>query len=743
MNYPLEFKKFINSHHFYSGLRITLSVMIPAIILFQYGVLGIMANIVIGALFTGLSDSPGPPLHRRNGLIAAITLNVCMALLAGISYSFPLLLGVEIIILGFILSMLSIFGTRAGSIGSNALIIFLLHIMEPHPSLSIIEQAAMIFAGCLWYALFSTVFYNIRPYRPIQQLLGDCLIQIADYMKTRAGFYDPRANISELFSGLMEKQVVIHENQELLREMLFSTRKVVTESTKKGRNLVMIFIDSVDLLERIMTSQQNYSQLQKAFKDEPILNRIAENIHSLSNSLFQLGIAVQTGEPAIDLSLEENFDQTWKQFQQLRKEKLNASNVEDFIMLRHIMYSLEDLTQRIKRMQQYSYVDKDFSTNAITDLDLKKFKSTPRIEKSLLLSNLSLSSNSFKHSIRVVSALVIGYIVSIVLNIENGYWILLTIVTIIKPAYSLSKKRNIQRLVGTFIGGAIAFGILYLQPAESFLFAGMLLMMILAYSFLQLNYGLAIVFLTAFLLLGLRFIDPRSTQDLLFDRILDTAIGSVIAYIVSIIVLPSWESDKMDELINKAVESNHIYFNTVAKAFVGKPATVEAYKIARKDAFVALANLSDNFQRMLSDPKSQRADQRLYHQFVSTSHMLTSQIAALSAFAQKFANKYAGEGFEPLIKAINKAFTSEKIPDNESINLQGSVLFKTIDKLLEKRRSELSGRSEDGSNTAPLTNTETRYTLSELKTITDQFRLIAGTIMDGKRVLKKLRGKNE
>lgn len=743
MNYPLEFKKFISSQHFYSGLRITLGVMIPAIILFQYGVLGLMVNIVIGALFTGLSDPPGPPLHRRNGLIASITLNVSMALLAGVSNPFPALLGIEIAVLGFILSMLSIFGSRAGSIGSNSLIVFLLHIMEPNTSLSIPLQAALILAGGLWYALFSTVFYNIRPYKPIQQLLGDCLIQTADYMKTRAGFYDPRANVSELFSQLMEKQVVIHENQELLREMLFSTRKVVTESTRKGRNLVMIFIDSVDLLERIMTSQQNYTQIQQAFQDEPILKTIADNIHSLSNSIFQLGIAVQSGEPAIDLSLEEKFDQTWKQFQQLRKEKLNASNVEDFIMLRHIMYSLEDLTQRIKRMQQYSYFDKDFTSTAISDLDLKKFKSTPRIEKSLLISNLSLSSNSFKHSIRVVTALIIGYIVSIVLNIPTGYWILLTIVTIIKPAYSLSKKRNIQRLVGTFIGGAIAFGIFYLQPTDSFMFAGMLLMMILAYSFLQLNYGLAIVFLTAFLLLGLRFMDPRSTQDLLVDRIIDTAIGSAIAYIVSIVVLPSWESDKMDELIKKAVETNHIYFNTVSKAFLGKPATVEEYKIARKDAFVALANLSDNFQRMLSDPRSQRADQRLYHQFVSISHMLTSQVAALSAFAQKFASKYAGEGFEPMIKAINKAFIAETVPDNETINLHGSVLFKTIDKLLEQRRTELSGRAEEGSNAAPLTNTETRFTLSELKTITDQFRLIAGTIMDGKRVLKKLRGKPE
>ncbi len=733
MNYPLEFRKFISSQHFFTGLRITLAVIIPALILYNFGLLGLMINVPLGALFTGLSDPPGPSLHRRNGLVASISLNVALAYLAGISQPYPLLLGVELVVFAFVLSMLSIFGNRAGSIGMNAIIVFVLHIMEPSPSLTIDEQALMIFAGGIWYAIFSTIFYNIRPYHPIQQLLGECLMEISDYMGTRAGFYDPKVNTDELFTSLMEKQVTIHTHQQQLREMLFSTRKVVTESTRKGRNLVMIFIDSVDLLERIMTSQQNYTQLRKAFEDTNMLSSIAVNIRSLSQALHQLGIAVQTGAPAIDLSLEDRFDRTWKEFQQVRKEHLNASNVEAFIVLRHIMYSLEDLTQRIRRMQQYSFIDKELSTAPMRELDLKEFKSTPRIERSLLLSNLTLSSHSFRHSIRVCTALLIGYIVSRYLRIEHGYWILLTIATIIKPAYSLSKQRNIQRLAGTFIGGAVAFGLFFLGLNDSTVFGLMLLCMVLAYSFLQLNYGLAIFFLTVFVLLGFRFMDPLSTQELLIDRIIDTAIGSMIAYLVSAFVLPTWESDKMGELIEKAEQSNANYFKVVAAAFKGQPPTVQEYKIARKEAFVALANLSDNFQRMLSDPPTQRVDQRLYHQFVSTSHMLTSQIAALSAYAQKFASRYSGDEFDPLIKAINKAFKNEDIKDNENVPVQGTMLFKTIDKLLEQRKAELSGANEKVSE-------EARKKLSELKTITDQFRLISGTIMDGKRVLKKLKG---
>lgn len=60
------------------------------------------------------------------------------------------------------------------------------------------------------------------------------------------------------------------------------------------------------------------------------------------------------------------------------------------------------------------------------------------------------------------------------------------------------------------------------------------------------------------------------------------------------------------------------------------------FKEIRKDAIIALANLSDNFQRMLSDPKFQQHLRiKRIHQFVNTSHLLTAYIASLSMYAQK------------------------------------------------------------------------------------------------------------
>ena len=47
---------------------------------------------------------------------------------------------------------------------------------------------------------------------------------------------------------MLEKQIVVHEKQNLVRELLFKSRHVIKESTNTGRTLVMIFTDTVDLL---------------------------------------------------------------------------------------------------------------------------------------------------------------------------------------------------------------------------------------------------------------------------------------------------------------------------------------------------------------------------------------------------------------------------------------------------------------------------------------------------------------
>ncbi|MEP7257399.1 MAG: FUSC family membrane protein [Flavitalea sp.] len=738
IDYQLEFRRFLSSQHLYTGIRITMGIIIPATILYHFGLLTAMISIPLGASFIGLTDLPGPFQHRRNGMIAGILLNFAIVLITGYSHPYPLLIGIEIIFFGIFLSLIGVYGLRASSLGLVALIVFILNVDSSFGSADIIQRAVNYVIGGVWYALLSLSLYSLRPYKPVQQLLGECLMKTGDYLLTRGLFYNRNSDPDSILPQLMDHQVRIHQYQEQLREMLFTTRRYMSESTHKGRILMMTFRDSIDLFERIMTSQQDYTLLHKEFDDAGILETFHEQIRELGYTLRNIGLSIQEGQSyTFSAGIESALEQSKEAFKKLRENKLDAGNVESFIRLRNILNSLQELTDRVKRIETYTTYDRSVAGQFKNDADFSKFATHQEINADLLRSNLSWSSANFRHALRLTIALLMGYLISLFFTFGHGYWILLTIATIIKPAYSLTKKRNIQRLSGTFAGAAIGFLVLYFSHDNTIMFVVMVAMMIVSYGLLRINYGLSIAGLTVFLLISFHFLNAQGLTIVLQDRIIDTVIGSAIAYIVSYFVLPAWEHEQIDAFINSSIRDNQKYFNAVATSFTDAAADPSSYKMSRKDAFVSLANLSDNFQRMLSDPKNQQPKLPLYHQFVSASHMLTSHIAALSSYAQQYGAVYAHSDFQPFIHLINKTFdeTGKKALADAALpasEINEWPIIKKVQRLLDQRKKDL----EKGLETTP---DDTRKILSELSSVTDQFRLIYTLTADLVKILRQIR----
>lgn len=744
MDYPLAFRKFVTSQYLYSGIRTTAAVLIPAIILYEYDVLATMISIPLGAMITSLADNPGPPQHRRNAMLVSLGLNLMLIIISGFTKHSPLLIGIELIVFGLLLSLIGIFGARANGIGLTSLILFTLSLDPKHGLQNIAYQAAFFLTGGLWYMLLSTVLYQIRPYLPVQQLLGECLMETAQYLRTRAELYKPGINFPDVYARLFTQQVAIHKHHQDLREMILATRRFINESTNKSRGIMMLFLDSVDLLESIMTAQHEYDQLQKDFGDTHILKIFAGNVELLADTVHQIGLSLQEGM-GIRINrelLEARFLESNEAFEALRSAQLRKrGNVEAFIRLRHILHRLQDLTQRVKRLSLYAAFDKEMLKEKRPDVDLQQFRPHQEINLDLFRSNFTLKSSAFRNSIRQAIALLIGYLVSFFFELGHGYWILLTIATIMRPAFSLAKERNINRLLGTLAGAVAGFGLLFLTNDNTVLFSIMILSMIIGYGAIKINYGLGIAGITIYLLVSFHYLDPFGLQEVLQDRIIDTVIGSVIAYLVSLLVLPNWEREQINMEISNTLTSNRNYFEAAARFFRGNAPEQTEYKIARKEAFVALANLSDLLQRMISEPKSKRQNLELYHQLVTATHMLTSHIAGLAHYGKSLGSHYQQQEFEPMIKIIlrqfKKALRIQDPDDPETVAPDSSIpINKKVLKLLEQRKLEL----ESGQFSMAR---ETRQTMTDLKIITDQFRLISSTLGDEIKILSKLYGNGQ
>ena len=737
-DYTREFRKFINGQYLYAGVRMTAGAIIPALVLYHFNLLAMCMALPLGALCVGLTDAPGPPHHRKNGLVASILINFVVAMITGFSREWPWLLGIEIVIFGLFFTLIGVYGTRISSIGLIALLVFIFNIDSHLENHSTINDALLFTAGGTWYAFLSMVLYNLRPYRLIQQLMGECMIDTAAYLRVKASFYRRKPDYNDLNAELMRYQVLIQQHHTDLREMLFKTRIIVNESTTRSRVLMMMFLDSIDLLERVMTSQQDYRELHREFDDAGILDDYAEMILALGDELFEIGLAVQSGLPSksrVDLSAMLN--KTMERFFELRKQYLKPNTIEGVIKLRHILYSIQDITERIKRLHSATTYDKKISKQYSRQVDVNQFITRSELDPKLLLNNLSLKSSSFRHAARVTVALMIGYIISLLFPLGHGYWILLTIITIVKPAYSITRQRNVHRLAGTLIGGVLGVGMLYFIKEPAVLFVLMLLAMIVSYSFLKLQYMVSSACITIYVLLSFHFMTPTGYEEVLTDRVIDTFIGSVVAFLVSQFVWPSWEHEQTSSLMLEALHANRAYFDTIAAAFTEKQPDPTAFKLVRKNAFVALANMSDNLQRMLSEPKDKRPKLKHYHQFVATSHMLTSHIAALSYYAQRNAEQYASPDFQPLIQQVDLQFRQavevlQHHSSAEVLNMSSKLpISDKVQQLLETRRKELESGHDDEIMT-------TRKTLSDMKTITDQFELISTMTVDQVRIIQKI-----
>ena len=126
---------------------------------------------------------------------------------------------------------------------------------------------------------------------------------------------------------------------------------------------------------------------------------------------------------------------------------------------------------------------------------------------------------------RVSLACLVGFITAHRLFLgHHSYWVLLTIIVILKPGFSLSKQRNYERLIGTIIGGIIGFLLLKFVPNKDAQFILFIALMVGTYSFTRLNYTIAVIFMTPYVFLLFQFLGVTQ-MSLIQERIIDTAIG--------------------------------------------------------------------------------------------------------------------------------------------------------------------------------------------------------------------------
>jgi uncharacterized membrane protein (TIGR01666 family) len=641
-----QIRYFLFSQYLSDGIRITLEIIIPAVVFSFLDNLETGLALSLGALCVSISDGPGPVIHKRNGMLFCNIFILLSAFLTGMLNGNMVTLGLLILSASFIFTMFSVYGNRATSVGFAALLIMILQMTKIIPSEEVLKESLLIFCGGVWYMLIALLFYRLTPYRPAQRSLGDCIDETAKYLLIKSEMYNPKSDPEEQYQKLLHQQINVNEKQNEVRELLFKNRELLKESTRTGRLLVLTFVDVVDLFEHIMATWYDYNLLRKKYISTGILEEISLIIKKIAGEMNNIGEAIQANS-----SYKKEFDLLNELT--ILKEKIDAlPDKENTFMLKKILVNLRNLGEKTDAILIYFNEDISLKGELRSRKDYSKFVTHQKINWPVFKNNLTFESSIFRHSLRVMITCGAGFAVSNLLSHgHHSYWILMTIIIILKPAFSLTKKKNSDRLLGTIGGGIIGLLLLYFVHDKTVLFALIILFMLGTYTFKTLNYIVMVIFLTPYVLILFHFLG-LGALNVASERLMDTAIGSALAAMGSYFLFPQWESTQLRTYMANVLKANIHYLQKLKELFCGNKISSLDYKLVRKELFVSTANLSAALHRMLSEPKNKQSHRKEIYEFVVLNHVLSSNVASLTGEMIQRENPFK-EIINPVRSSIN------------------------------------------------------------------------------------------
>lgn len=637
---------FLFSQYLADGVRVTLEIILPVIIFSYLGDFHTGILLATGAFCVSISDIPGPVKDKRNGMLYSIGFIGIMSVLTGLVNHSPWALGLLLVSSSFFFTMIGVYGNRAAFVGAAALLIMIIRMREIETVHTTCLESAWIIAGGTWYMLVAILFNQLSPNRPAQRALGETLHETATYLNLKASMYESGTDHEDTYKQLLTQQVRVNEKQDITRELLFKNRAILRESTRTGRMLMFSFVNAVDLFDQVNATWYDYGKLKEKYSHTDLLPDIAAIIRRMAEAIDQAGLAIQSNR-------KEVTEYAWLPELDNLKARIDAmDDGSSSIILKKILVNLRQIGEMIQQINLYFKGIGPKRHDLGTEQDFSKFVTHQVINPLIFFNNLSINSAAFRHALRMSLTCLLAYLVALSLSYgEHSYWIILTVMIILKPGFSLTRQRNIERITGTVAGGIIAFGLLWFIRDETILYALVIFFMIGTYTFQRLNYIIMVVFITPYLLIVLHLMG-FDFINLVTERMIDTAIGFGLAYAANHWLFPNWESNQFRQHMTYVLRANISYLEQIAKQLTGVAINPVAYRLARKDLYVHMANLSAAFHRMITEPKSKQQAPKESYQFVVLNQLLSANVASLAAEQMQPGKPQVQDAHIPMIRRI-------------------------------------------------------------------------------------------
>ncbi|MDC6179376.1 FUSC family protein [Ralstonia solanacearum] len=620
MDYVHDPRTFLYSHYVSRGVRTATGVIgLTLLALLAMDLQGAMV-VSIGALCTSQMDLPSPLRHKFNELLACVLLTTLVTFIVAVATPYAVLPTV-IVVVSFLAGLMVVYGNKTLSLQFAALFVMTLTFTEEFAFREALEHTAQFFLGAAGYMAFAMAVAWSQRRRIKEQVLAECLYELAVYVERKAGFYDTALDFDAQFNALVRQQISVADKQQVARDFVFRDNRGASD----GR-LVQIHMRMLDLYEYLLSTNTDYPLLRQWLADAEIMRLLRDIIERMRLDLEALAYAVGRDQPSpTPMSYDKEMAAIDAAVDELEHGH-HAIPLEAIAALEESVATVRGAIRLMAQLHAATATQVELSSVLLRP-DMTPFLTRQKYELSLVLEAFNWRSPVLRFALRTAMAVAAGlWIADHLPYASHGYWVLLTIVVILKPTFSMTRQRNVDRVLGTLIGCVIAAVLLRYVHSTWLLLAALYLSTAASAAFVTVRYRYTAAAAVQ-VLIQINLLLPGS-KGAIGERLVDTLIGAAIATAFSY-VLPAWEYRNLPKLVDDVLRTNRRFIESARDLLLGSLKDDFAYRVQRKQFMDTLTGLIAAFARMLDEPKSRHRAVDNLNRFIVQNYLVAAHVAAV------------------------------------------------------------------------------------------------------------------
>ncbi|MBP0601871.1 TIGR01666 family membrane protein [Aeromonas sanarellii] len=647
---PMDFsgllRRLLTDSHIYFALKVLLAILGLLAFALATGDIQLTVLLSLGVVAGAIAETDDSLWGRVKNLAMTLVCFLFASLCVQYLFPTPWLFALGLAGSTFLFVMVGALGQRYATISFGSLLIAIYTMLGAAKAPDLLYQPLALGAGALWYGLVSLVWLWLLPYKTLHEQLAQSYFALARYLQEKSRFFPAdehgaqaiRHNLAQLNINLVN---ALNQAKTALNARLHAPGRHGVAPELAG--LLRLYLLALEIQERATSSHYPYSKLEAELKQGIVLDGFQEVLSQLADACQQLGYAILVHKPythhkRIHWTLEALGDQL--EFTHL-KQHYPKTLLTPMKFLRRNLASINQLLQSAEELQNPAAPPTSLPP-------LARPVALPLL--TLLRQHLTPNSMVFRHALRLSLGLVVGYGILQAFSLDKGYWILLTVLFVCQPSYSATRRRLVQRMLGTFAGILIGVPVLWLFPELHLQLGIMGLAAFLFFTQVRSNYSAAVCFITLYVLMAFNLLDGIGFA-ILGPRLLDTLLGCLLSYALVAWLWPDWQYKRLPTLIANSLSANAKYLSAVLASLHRQRDESLDYRVARKCAHLADSELAMAWQSMLVEPSKRRRFLDLCFTLTWRNHALLSYISALGAHRDKLEPI---EGLEEISRHISQ-----------------------------------------------------------------------------------------